>query len=542
MPYVNRGILRMLGVVAAASVVAFGLSQSASGQVTTHKSASAVRGGVFRYVTNDPTNNLDPLRLTSNGDLKVSVQIYEGLVKPEKGAPNGIAPAVATSWRKSKNGLTWTFHLRKNARFSNGQYVTAKDVQFSLERGISTKINPGFRSSFWGMKRVQVVNAHTIKIHLSHPVGALLPNLSIEFPFIYPANLVKKEGKAFWQHPVGSGPFEVANWVPGQYVLLKRNPYYWNKKLPYVNSVRITHVADDNARMLKLQSGGADVADAVPYSQIQSLSGQSGFKVQVRPIEQWDGIFFNLRKAPYSELNVRKALNYATDKATINKLVYGGVGQVANSMVPKGTYWAPPSKVPAYSYNIQRAKQLLAHSSVPNGFSATLIYPAGSSVHKELATILQSEWAQIGVKLTVQAVEANALFTQYQAGKFDMAIPFEKITSDMPAPDEFGILYWDPIHNAQAGFFDGWGVLRKHSPTFLKQSNNLWSVVRRAAESNSNKVRAKLWPEAQKMAMNLAPFIPLAFLPDVSAVANRVHGFDILPNAWANYDQVWLGK
>ena len=237
---------------------------------------------------------------------------------------------------------------------------------------------------------------------------------------------------------------------------------------------------------------------------------------------RYEGVFLNHRVAPLGDINVRKALNYATDKKSINDAVYGGVGTIANDMIPRTTFFADYQQVPPYSYDLALAKSLMAKSSAPSGFSSTFLYPAGSTVHEDLATVLQAMWAEIGVKLSLQAVESGALFNRYLAKNWEIAVPLPQFTSDVDVPDEVATLFYDPSPgNAISGFVTGWKIPPK-----------LWELTQAADKSTSTSERAKLWPQVQALAMSQAPWVTLFFLPAVTAVGDNVEGFKTLPNGW----------
>jgi peptide/nickel transport system substrate-binding protein len=395
---------------------------------------------------------------------------------------------------------------------------------------MNPKVNTVLYALANGFKSVQVVNPHTVAIHLSHPVGALLDNISVFPAMIVNKKLVQQNPTAYYKNPVATGAFKVKSWVPGSHITLERNPYYWKKGKPYLDQIRFDYVPDDNARILRVKAGTAELAEAIPYSQIKSLSRQKKFKIETQQIGSWQGVFLNHRVHPYDDINVRKALNYATDKAAIDEAVYGGAAKIANDMLPSTSLTAPFSKVAPYSYNLTRAKQLMAASSVPNGFSATLIYPAGSTVHQELATVLQAEWAQIGVKVTVQAADGADAVKRFitPPGDYQMIIPFTQFTADVTAPDEIPSVYY-------AG-----GVAKTRTGWSPPQS--LIDLVNQGSSTVNPKDRVKIWTAEQRAAMNQAPWVTLFFLPAVTAVSNQVHGFRTLPAAWWNLENVWLSK
>jgi peptide/nickel transport system substrate-binding protein len=490
-------------------------------------------GGTLRFARFFETESLDPMGVADNGSIFVRVQIFNTLVEADPDTLPDVGPGLADSWESSPDGLSWTFHIRDNAMFSNGEAVTAEDVQFSLMRFADPEINVNIPSLGIGIESVDIVDDQTVQLNLDRPVGALLENLSV-----FPASIVSKaaveaEGDDHWMNPVGTGPFKLKEWVPGSHITVERNEFYWEEGKPYLDEVRFDFVADDNARILRIQGGDADIVEGVAWSQIPTLEGSDGFEIQVDEIVRYEGIFLNHGVPPLDEVGVRQALNYAADKEAINDAVYGGVGEVANSMIPKATYHADYDEVPAYDYDLEKAKELMAASSMPDGFDLTMIYPAGSSAHRQLGTILQSQWAEIGVNLTLEEVDTGSLFgDRFFTYDYEAAIPLPKFTSDVVVPDEVALLFYDTDpENALAGFLTGWDI-----------PEELDDLVEEAAFTTDEAVRAEIWPQTQALAMEEAPWVTLFFLPTVHAVADNVEGFRVVPNGWWDLEDVWLSS
>jgi peptide/nickel transport system substrate-binding protein len=512
----------LLGGAAALSLPAINaLVRTAEAKAALLAPSSSSAGGTLRFARNFEPESLDPFGPADNGSIFARVQIFDTLVEARPNTSAPVSPALAESWQESNGGKTWTFKLRRGVRFSNGDPLTADDVKFSLDRFMNPKLNVNIPSLAFGFKSVDVVDAHTVRINLAHPVGALLINISV-----FPASIISKklflaQGKKYFERPVATGPFVVDKWVRGSYLTMKRNAHYWDKGKPLLDAVRFDYIPDDNARMLKIRSGETDIAEGVPFKQIKTLQGQSGFRIAVEPIVRYEGVFLNHRIAPMGDIRVRQALNYATDKKSINNTVYGGVGAIANDMIPRTTFHADYTQVPAYDYDLDKAKSLMSKAA-PKGFSATFLYPAGSTVHQDLGTILQAEWSQVGVKLALQGVESGALFTRYLAKNWEVCVPLPQFTSDVDVPDEVATLFYDTSpSNAIAGFVTGWKIPPK-----------LWTLTQEAAKSTSDAERTRLWHAVQKLAMAQAPWVTLFFLPAVTAVGNKVVGFKTLPNAW----------
>ncbi len=490
-------------------------------------------GGSLTFARFFETQSLDPMGVADNGSIFVRVQIFNTLVEADPDTLPDVGPGLADEWSSSADGLTWTFHIRDNAKFSNGDAVTATDVQFSLTRLADPTINVNIPSLGVGIESVDVIDNQTVQVNLDRPIGAFLENISV-----FPASIVSKaaveaEGEDHWMDPLGTGPFKLKEWVPGSHITVERNEFYWEEGKPYLDEVRFDYIADDNARILRIQGGDADIVEGVPWTQIPALQDASGFGVRVDEIVRYEGVFLNHTVAPLGEVGVRQALNYATNKAAINDAVYGGVGEIANSMIPKATYHSDYDTLPAYFYDLERARELMAASSMPDGFDLAYIYPSGSTAHEQLGTILQAQWAEIGVNLSIEEVDTGTLFgDRFFTMEYESGVPLPKFTSDVVVPDEVALLFYDKApENILAGFFTGWDI-----------PDELERVTEAAAFTTDEAVRAELWPEAQRIAMEEAPWVTLYFLPSVHAVADNVEGFRVVPNGWWDLEDVWFSS
>ena len=159
-------------------------------------------------------------------------------------------------------------------------------------------------------------------MHLSKPVSAFLYNISILPAFIVPKKLVQQQGEKFFNKPVGTGPFMVKEWLLGSHITFVPNPYYWEAGKPYLDEVTYNFTTDDNARMLALQSGAAQAVDGVPFSEVATLKADSSVYLQFTTVPYFEGLWLNHKRPQFADLNVRQALQYAIDKAAINKTVF----------------------------------------------------------------------------------------------------------------------------------------------------------------------------------------------------------------------------
>jgi peptide/nickel transport system substrate-binding protein len=504
---------------------------SLQGSAGVSKSAACtgtpVHGGTLVYERQAETQTLDPLNiLNGNGDIFSYNLIYSGLVRSDPAGGTNIEPSLADRWTVSPDGKTYTFHLRPGIKFSNGQPVTAQDVAWSLNRFGNPKINAAMSSVAIGFGHATVAGPSTVRVQLAKPVAAFLYNISIWPGFILPKNLVETEGKAFYRHPVGTGPFMVKDFVRGSHITFVRNPYYWEHGKPYLDSVRFDFATDSNSRILALRGGTAQIMDGVPFSQIASLRADKNVTVQSAKVPLFMGLWLNHADKPFTDVNVRRAIQYALNRQQMNRDIFAGLGEIPNSVLMGLRYDAPLSAVKPYPYDLAKAKQLMATSHYPKGFSTTLQYPSGYDYYKQLVLLMQQELGAIGIKVKLIEEDPATTTSKFLAIKYDMTFPFPSFTSDVTVPDEYAQFLADPS-NGLHGFFSNW------------QDPAIQQKVEKFTTTLSDSARAQQWPQIQQALLNETPVINVMNLPFVNAhsantcgTAIDALGSDHLEDTW----------
>jgi peptide/nickel transport system substrate-binding protein len=500
---------------------------AAYGAAGSSQAAGPSRGGVLHFARSlDVDQGLDPYRSYSNGSIFVMSQIFDQLV--ELGPGSTLQPGLATSWSRAKNGLSYTFHLR-DARFSDGSPVTAEDVKFSVSRWANPKTNPSTGYLASTVRRVEIVDAHTIRVRLKKVDAPLLDYLSMVGASIVPEKLFTAAGKGFADHPVGSGAFKLKELIPGQRTVLERNPFYWRKGQPYLDGVEFDYVPDSGTRVLEMRSAQADVADQIPHNQVASLQETNGITVQVLKSVSWDSVFFNETKKPLQDRRIRQALNYATPKAEILKTVLYGQGQIANSNIPPLRYW--DKSLAPYPYDIEKAKALMAQSSAPTGFKLDLVIVSGDAVEKQTAEIIKDEWGKIGVKVSILPRDFGTMFSDWLAGKGGEAATFpgDALSSDTLSDDEIAGLVFDP----KAGL--------SSLGTFYDNSQ-VDKLLADAKGTIDDSRRAQDFAQIQQIGMRDVPAVPLFFTKSITAYRDKVQNFQTYPIGWWPLREVWMGS
>ncbi len=493
-------------------------------------SGTPVKGGTLTYARQAGPVTLNPFYPTNgNGDIFADTLLYQGLVMPDPtGKTQDIVPGVASSWTVSKNGLTYTFHIRPGIKFSNGQPVTAADVVFSLDYFANPKLDETAVLS-GGFKSATAVNNSTVVMQLSGPTPGILYNMSIFDAFIVPKNVVEKEGSAFWNNPVGTGPFKLSKWVRGSSITFVRNPYYWQPGLPYLNTVTYQYASNDNSRLLDVENNEAQMADGIPFSDVSTVKSNSSVTLQSVKVPYWVGLWMNFKDKPFQNLDVRKALEYAINRPLINKTVFDNLGTIPNSVLPQLKYDASDSVVKPYTYDLKLAKQYLAKSDFPKGFSATLQYPSGYAEYTDLVLILQAEWASIGVKIKLVAEDEATETSLYMKGQYDMTFPYAEFTSDVTVPEEYAT-FVTTYGGGNYSFYSWW-----NDPTIA----NMVTTFDHTANLASQEAQ---WVKIQGAMEDQTPFINVMDLPFLNVHRDDVCGTLLDPLGADSLQYTWIAK
>ncbi|RNL62527.1 ABC transporter substrate-binding protein [Nocardioides marmoriginsengisoli] len=484
-------------------------------------------GGKLVAAKQNETLSLSPYNTPGGfGDTEAINMIFEGLVRMDPtGATQDIVPAIAEKWTVAPDGKSYTFNIRSNAAFSNGDPVTAADVKYSLDTWADPEKN-SWATFAAGYKGTTVIDPATVRIDLSEPTGGFLYSLAMISASILPEKLAKAQGADFFEKPIGSGPFQVATWNKGSSISYTRNEHYWEEGVPKLDEVLVNFVTDDNTRMLALRSGEAQLVDSVPFAQVTSLQKQKDVKLDALTIASWILLSINNKKPQFKDVQVRQALSLAIDREGVNKSIYSGLGELPNSALPRLKYDAPDSEIPPTPYDVEKAKSLIAGSDFADGFKARLEFPSGNAAFQSLALVLQSAWAEIGVELTLHPEDQATLSKSFNGGTYDLILPYAFAASDVPIPDEFGAFY--AIPGGTNGFFTWWAdpAIEALTKTFVHTTDEA--------------SRAEQWPKIQAALLEQQPAINVLDLPLLEARQQNVCDFKANATGNSSLGLTWI--
>ncbi len=362
------------------------------------------------------------------------------------GSPN-IEGDVAESWTISKDGLTYTFKLRRGVKFSDGSELTSKDVKATYDRiifppqGVVSRRKDDYSS----VKEVEAPDPYTIRFLLKRPSASLMSALASPWNFLYKADILAKDQHWYETHVLGSGPFVFGEYVKGAYLTGKRNPNYFRKGLPYLDSFRAVFIKDTGARVAAVRSGRAMIEfRGFPPKARDDIVKADGDKIKVQE-SPWDCallVAINHEKKPFDDPRVRRALSLALNRwkasQTLSQIAI--VRDVAGVQVPGTRYATPPAelaKLAGYGHDIEKsraeAKKLLREAGVPDGFSFTFKNRGIPMPYEPVAVWMIDQWRKIGLNVTQQVIEPASYYNVLRSKDFEVAMDFQ--CGYIPEPD-----------------------------------------------------------------------------------------------------------
>lgn len=454
-------------------------------------------------------DSLDPADNTANETIWMTQNIYERLVQPNADGTE-IIPQLASSWEVSDDGLVYTFHLR-DATFHDGSPVTAGDVKFSIQRAKDYEGGWGFLLE--ALSSIDTPDDKTVVLTLDYPWAPLLADLAMYAYAIIPQHVVESEGiDAFLQAPVGSGPFAFDSWNKGTSITFKRYDGWWGDA-PNIEYLKYLIVPNDNSRVLLLQNKEADIIENPPGNLLDQIDKTPGVRTALFDSTRMDFLILNHNYAPLSDVKVRQAINYAIDREAIVKLVLSGYGTPATSFFPKDMLYFN-SDLKGYPHDLEKAKQLMAESSFPDGFDTDLVEVSNDAVGNGTAIIVKQNLAEIGINVNIQNYELATAYDKERQPDAQMGQRYW--TNDIIDPDEVVTFAVDKDAGAHAFF------------TWYDNPHAVDLVNKARSELDPDKRRA-MYYEIQQIMNDDAVFVPLFYSPYRYATGEWVTGFHVTP-------------
>jgi peptide/nickel transport system substrate-binding protein len=477
-------------------------------------------------------HTLDPAVSSDNYDWRQIYPAYDRLVKYKVVNGEGsteVEPMAAESWTVSPDSLVWTFKIRKGIKFDDGTPLDAKAVTFSFERVL--KIGKGPADNIGAIKTVEAVDDTTVKITLKSAFGPFLQTLATDAASIVNPAVMKHEKNGdlaqAWlaQNMDGSGPFKMTEWSRGERFVLSAKDNYWGAK-PALKRVIIRFMRESSDQRMALESGDIDIAEGILIDQIPALEKNPNIAVRRFPSQLVEYVYINCQNPKLQNKLVRQALNTAVDYPGIITHVLRGNGVQMRGPVPKGM-WGHKADVFQFQRNVAKGKELLKQAGAEK-LDLTLIYSERRPSWEQIAAILQSNFADIGVNLKLELMANPTLREKVDRGDFELCLG--AWSPDYADPSMF-MNFWFDSNN--------FGLPGNRSRYKNEQVDGL---VRKALALSDVAQRVALYNQAQEIIMQDAPYILLYQTQTIVPMRAWVKGYVYNPMLESMYNFESISK
>ena len=470
--------------------------------------ANAQAAGTLRIGLNEDPDALDPARGGSFVGRVVFAAVCDKLVDTDPA--NDIVPQLATAWRWSADNLALTLTIRDGVAFHDGEKLDAEAVKTNLER-YRTAPESVRKGELKAVASVDVLNSHTVVLHLSRPYAPLLPVLADRAGMMLsPKAMARLGGDKIANELPCAGPFKLTERVAQDRIVVDRFPGYWDAASIHLDRIVYQPIPDTSIRLVNLRAGQLDIAERLGATDAAAVKKDPKLRLIAQPALAYETMGFNLAgNSPLKNPLVREGLEAAIDRDVINQVAMDGQFIPSNQFeAPGSRYWNPDR--PAPGRDLARAKALLAQAGIPRPtFTLTV---GNEPVVQQVGQVMQSMAAEAGFDIKLRALEANAMIAAAKAGDYDAVMA---IWSGRADPDG-NVQIW----LASDGFLN-WG----------KYSNSQFDDLLTQARSITDiPARQALYRQVSQVYLNDRPHLVLYHMKWLWGLSDRVTGFVPTPD------------
>ncbi len=484
---------------------------------TTTSATGPQYGGTLRVAQAGDTNTIDPALSISSPDYSFTQITYENLVW--RNADMTLKPVLATSWEPNDDLTEFTFQLRQGVKFHHGKIFNADDVIFTFTRLLDPATGSPARPALDSIDRVVKVDDYTVRFELKSPNAFLPDALCAVQTRIVPSDV---DPDTLATEEFGTGPFIMQEYLPGERSVFVKNPDYWVKGQPYLDSIIFYYMTEPETRAEALKSGSVDIYAEVPAVAVKGLENYAGVTISEVPSATYINMAMIETIPPFDNKLVRQAIQAATNREQILQVALFGRGIVGNdtTIPPFDPYYDNSQPIPPYDVN--KAKELLAEAGYPDGIDITLHTSSISQGMDEMAVAFKESAATAGIRVTIERHPEDVYWSNIW-----MVESFTMVSWNGRPPDEsLSIVYLSTAT---------WNETHINNP-------ELDTLIIKARGQKEFADRKATYAEIQRILIDDASRIIAVFRPVFVGMRDNVKGVSAHPNNWLYLQEAWIEK
>lgn len=492
---------------------------TADGSDTTEPEPEPAGGGTMLIAVESEPTDLDPSKNTTLPDRNVTINVYNSLIEFNLD-DFSLKPGLAKDWYFSDDGLTLTLELEEGVQFHDGSDMTAADVAYTILQNADPE-NSRTGAALSLVADAVAVDDYTVEVKLSAP-DALVPETLVD---VY----VRPDGWTYEPDTfIGTGPFKFVRWDRNQVIVLERNENYWREGLPLLDEVHLVNVADEQTRILQIQAGDVHMVNQPAFTSLETLAAADGVEIAVPT--NGAGLVYDIRfrvtAEPWNDVLVRQALNHALNREAYETALFGVYTAVSNPIAEDSPFFS--EEAPVYTYDPDRARELLAEAGYPDGLDAGLFenhFELGLDF-EVLSQLIQSDAAAVGINMEIQNYDVATWVARYLDQESDYGIGLSNGAA-RPTP-------YDLVNHT-------WGKGRPAAQRHIETMPEFLQLLEdtRTLDPASDQFRENL-KELQTIALTELPSIVVGNKALPVAIRDTVTDFKAHPNGFLVMEAVGL--
>jgi peptide/nickel transport system substrate-binding protein len=483
------------------------------------------RGGTITIGHDADAVGLDPHLAIAFASKHFFEYVYTGLLRYNYKME--LEPDLATSW-EHPDDLTFIFHLRKGVKFHNGEEMTSDDVKFSFERMKDPKTASPWKFIYDAVSSVETPDRYTVKFKLAYPYPAFLVYLGdVRYSAIVSKKEVLKRGN-LQSVMIGTGPFKLSEYLPGDQARYVRNDSYYERGLPYLDGFTLKVIKDESSRLAAIRKGTVELTWIKEIQLAELARKDKDITIAKTLPSRHLHLFFNTSKGPLSHVKARQAIASALDRQEFIDTILLGQGVLSTCIPPSTVPYVisdqETKNLPFYKQDYELSKKLLKEAGYPEGFEFTIKTSTHSPDYVPSAQIIQSQLAKVGIKVKIEQQEWGVLLKAFRANDFEAMI-----FANVWYPDPDGYIYsW--LYSKSSENMGGF------------KSERIDRLLDLQRKTMDLKKRIQIWRDIQVALAEEIPIIWIYAMPQrIEMYRSNVMGYHAMPNTSRIYvREVWL--